>query len=411
MKYTSSNKPLICMQTQSSCYKGTSKMAVKGILWHSTGANNKTLKRYVQPSDTKPAEDTYSKVEWLNKIGTNAYKNDWNHIAKNAGLNAWIGTLANGEVTAIQTMPWDFKPWGCGSGAKGSCNDGWIQFEICEDALNDKVYFDKVYKEACELTAYLCKMFNIDPKGTVTHNGVKVPTILCHQDSYKLKLGSNHSDVLHWFKKFDKTMDNVRADVAVLMGATTAKEIYRVRTSWLNPVSQKGAFGLLENAIACCKEAGEGYKVFDSKGKVVYTYVSPIPSKIDVTYQVWDDVKNKWLPNVVNDSDYAGIFGNAVCAVYANLSYGNITYQVHSKNGKWYGEIKNREDYAGVFNKPIDAIRMKIDVPGKKIEYRVHIKGKNKWLGWISGYDINNSKTGYAGILGYEIDAIQIRVK
>ena len=105
MKYTSSNKPLVCMQTQSSCYKGTSKMTVKGILWHSTGANNKTLKRYVQPSDTKPAEDTYSKVEWLNKIGTNPYKNDWNHVAKNAGLNAWIGTLANGDITAIQTMP------------------------------------------------------------------------------------------------------------------------------------------------------------------------------------------------------------------------------------------------------------------------------------------------------------------
>ena len=128
-------------------------------------------------------------------------------------------------------------------------------------------------------------------------------------------------------------------------------------------------------------------------------------------YEQWDDNKNKWLPNVKNAEDYAGIFGHAVCAVFANLSYGNITYQVHAKNGKWYGEVKNREDYAGVFNKPIDAIRMKIDVPGKKIEYRVHIKGKNKWLGWVSGYDINNSKTGYAGSFGYEIDALQIRVK
>lgn len=32
--------------TQSTCYKGTSKMTVKGVLWHSTGANNPTLKRY-----------------------------------------------------------------------------------------------------------------------------------------------------------------------------------------------------------------------------------------------------------------------------------------------------------------------------------------------------------------------------
>lgn len=26
--------------------------------------------------------------------------------------------------------------------------DGWIQFEICEDNLNDPVYFEKVYREA-----------------------------------------------------------------------------------------------------------------------------------------------------------------------------------------------------------------------------------------------------------------------
>jgi len=47
MKYSSTKKPLKCMQTNSTCYKGTSKMTIKGILWHSTGANNPTLRRYV----------------------------------------------------------------------------------------------------------------------------------------------------------------------------------------------------------------------------------------------------------------------------------------------------------------------------------------------------------------------------
>ena len=175
MKYSSSNKPLVCMQTQSTCYKGTSTMTVKGILWHSTGANNPNLKRYVQPSDN--ASD---RAKWLELLGKNSYGNDWNHITHQAGLNCWIGKLADGTVTTVQTMPWNYKPWGCGSGSKGSCNNGWIQFEICEDGLADKEYFEKVYKEACEITAYLCKMYNIDPKGTVTVNGVEVPTILCH---------------------------------------------------------------------------------------------------------------------------------------------------------------------------------------------------------------------------------------
>ena len=216
MKYSEKNKPLVCMMTQSTCYKGTGKMQVKGILWHSTGANNPTLKRYVQPDDNAPDKDALIKL-----IGKNAYGNDWNHIKHQAGLNAWIGKLTDGTVAAVQTMPWDYKPWGCGAGAKGSCNNAWIQFEICEDGLTDADYFSKAYKEACELTAYLCRMFGIDPKGSVTFNGVKVPTILCHADSYKLGLGSNHGDVLHWFPKFGKNMDSVRNDVAELLKENT----------------------------------------------------------------------------------------------------------------------------------------------------------------------------------------------
>lgn len=222
MKYTSSNKPLICLQTQSTCYKETSKMTIKGVLWHSTGANNPNIKRYVQPSDSKPSADTYSKAKWLEILGKNSNGNDWNHIYNEVGLNAWIGKLADGTVAAVQTMPWAYRPWGCGSGSKGSCNDGWIQFEICEDGLSDKNYFNKIYKEACELTAYLCKIYDIDPKGTVTHKGVKVPTIICHQDSYKLGLGSNHGDVYHWFSKYGKDMDTVRNDVAALLKGTNS---------------------------------------------------------------------------------------------------------------------------------------------------------------------------------------------
>ena len=126
MKYNENNKPLVCMQTQSTCYKGTSKMKPLGVLWHSTGANNSSIKRYVQPSDVRPEEDTYSKEEWLKVLGKNQYNNDWNHVNHKVGLNAWIGKLADGTVVTVQTMPWDHKPWGCGAGDRGSCNNGWM---------------------------------------------------------------------------------------------------------------------------------------------------------------------------------------------------------------------------------------------------------------------------------------------
>lgn len=94
----------------------------------------------------------------------------------------------------------------------------------CEDSLTDPNYFNKAYTEACEITAYLCKLYNIDPHGSVTVNGVKIPTILCHQDSYKLGFGGNHGDVYIWFNKHGKNMDNVRNDVAALLkGSTSSK--------------------------------------------------------------------------------------------------------------------------------------------------------------------------------------------
>lgn len=291
MKYSEKNKPLVCMQTQSSCYKNTSKMAVKGVLWHSTGANNPNLKRYVQPSDNATDRD-----EWLKKLGVNSYKNDFNHSQIQIGLNAWIGKLADGSVAAVQSMPWDYKPWGCASGPKGSCNNGWIQFEICEDGLKDKAYFEKVYTEACELTAYLCDMFDIDPKGTVTVNGVKVPTILCHADSHKLGFGSNHGDIYHWFPKFGKDMDDVREDVAKLIGTkapsiTPAKpvEMYRIRKTWEDEKSQVGAYADFENAKKACDKAGSGYEVYNSKGVAVYPVA---PAEVEKsTFKVGDEVK------------------------------------------------------------------------------------------------------------------------
>ena len=303
MKYSASKKPLVCMQTQSTCYKGTSKMTVKGVLWHSTGANNPNLKRYVQPSDVKPASDTYTKAEWLKILGTNNNKNDMNHIKREMGVNGWIGKLANGSVAAIQLMPWDYKPWGCGSGPKGSCNNGWIQFEICEDGLADKTYFNAIYKEACELTAYLCLTYKIDPKGTTTVNGVKVPNILCHADSHKLGFGSNHGDIYHWFKKHGKTMDDVRNDVAKLIAdakkpaATPAKPAkkeepkaeaqYYVRKSWVDAKSQVGAYASLENAKKAAEAAGKDYEVYSKTGALLY----PTFTAESEDFKVGDQVK------------------------------------------------------------------------------------------------------------------------
>ncbi len=197
-------------------------MEVKGVLWHSTGVNNTDLCRYVQPTDGSPNYDADIK-----KLGKNTNGNDWNHVDVDAGLNAWIGKFADGSVGTVQTMPWDFRPWGCGAGDKGSCNSGWIQFEICEDNLKDKDYANKVFEEGCQLTAYLCKIFRLNPNGQANCNGVSVPVITCHNDAAKLGLGSYHADINHWFPKLiGKDMRDVRKRVYEIMNGTQPSTDY-----------------------------------------------------------------------------------------------------------------------------------------------------------------------------------------
>ena len=132
------------------------------------------------------------------------------------------------------------------------------------------------------------------------------------------------------------------------------------------------------------------------------------PKTISITYQVWDDVQNKWLPKVTNKEDYAGIFGHDICCFKADISSGNVTYRIHTKGGKWSSTMKNGKS-VGITNKPIDAITIKTDT-GKKIYYRVHLRKKNIWLDKITGYSTTDSNK-YAGILGQEIDAIEIYIK
>ena len=190
--------------TKNDCYKAGKKITPKGVMVHSTGANNPTLKRYVQPN--------------IEGIGVNKYNNDWNRGGIEKCVHAFIGKLDNGTVATVQTLPWNYSGWHSGKGSKGSANDTHIGFEICEDGLTDKTYFMKVYTEAVELTAYLCKQYNLDP--------LKDGVVICHSEGYKRGVASNHGDVMHWFPKHGKSMDTFRKDVAAEMKKSVAKIEY-----------------------------------------------------------------------------------------------------------------------------------------------------------------------------------------
>lgn len=195
-----------CLLTKNECYQRGVKINPVGVMVHSTGANNPWLKRYVQPDD--------------GLLGTNNNGNHWNRYrpdGRQVCVHALIGKLADGGIATYQTLPWNYRGWHSGYGSKGSANNmGYIGFEICEDGLNDGAYFAKVYREAVELAAYLCKMFGFNPLAD--------GKVICHSEGHKRGIASNHADVMHWFPKHGKSMDTFRADVAAEMNKTTTEE-------------------------------------------------------------------------------------------------------------------------------------------------------------------------------------------
>ncbi len=197
---------LTCIFTENRCYKTGATIKPKGVMVHSTGANNPNLRRYVQPVSTTP-----DRAGLLARLGTNPNGNHWNRAGLNVCVHGFIGKLADGSVAAVQTLPWDRRGWHAGNGSSGrSANDTHISFEICEDGLTDPDYFDRAYREAVELTAMLCKQYGLDPLA----DGV----VICHSEGYRRGIASNHGDVLHWFPRFGKSMDDFRADVAAELG-------------------------------------------------------------------------------------------------------------------------------------------------------------------------------------------------
>lgn len=203
------------------CYKANKPLKPKGIVVHSTGANNPNLSRYVDAPQF---------------VGTNAYGNHWN-TPKPGGrevcVHSFIGKDKNGDVKVANILPYTMQCWGCASGKKGSFNSTHIQFEVCEDGLTDKRYFELAISAAIEYCAYLCYTFGLD-----------ISSIVSHAEAHKMGYASNHGDIDHWLKKFGWDMNGFRRSV---------KEVYeKLYTDYASEVKKK--YGFTDETIKYLKE-------------------------------------------------------------------------------------------------------------------------------------------------------------
>lgn len=133
----------------------------------------------------------------------------------------------------------------------------------------------------------------------------------------------------------------------------------------------------------------------------------PVPQVLSVIYRVGN---GHWYATV-KDGARAG---NGLIRIdriqMKTVGGGKSWMTAHIKGGTWLPEVKKWDDtadgYAGIFGKSIDGVAMKSEKG--ILKYRVKCK-KYGWLPWVTGYNIKDSKNGYAGMLGYEITAIEIK--
>ena len=170
--------------TQNKCYQAGAPLTPRGIMLHSVGTP--------QPSAA-------------------VFARSFNQYQP-GGVSVCVHAFAQADGTVYQTLPWEVQAWHCGR----SGNRTHLAFEICEDGLDDRAYFTAVYREAVELTAYLCRRFGLDPLA----DGV----VLDHAEGNRRGIASAHGDVEHWVPRFGKTMDDFRRETAALLRRPAEKE-------------------------------------------------------------------------------------------------------------------------------------------------------------------------------------------
>ncbi|MCQ4774189.1 N-acetylmuramoyl-L-alanine amidase [Gemmiger sp.] len=169
-----------------------------------------------------------------------------------------------------------------------------VTIECASDKTHPYAMTNAVYASLINLCVDICK-----------RNGKK--KLLWFGDKNKTLAYSPKSDemvltVHRWFANKScpgdwlySRMGDLAAKVTARLGGSTAEEkpastttLYRVRKTWADSASQKGAFSSLANAKACA-DKNPGYKVFDGSGNAVYPAESKptfSPYRVKVTASV-----------------------------------------------------------------------------------------------------------------------------
>lgn len=155
--------------------------------------------------------------------------------------------------------------------------------------------------------------------------------------------------------------------------------------------------------------------------------------KVNVIYQAQID-GDCWLPQVINDEDYAGIRGRNITGITLSTDTGYAVYRVYS-NGRWLAYVDSRNsDISDYYNgyagngHSIEAVEVYYYTPdtllyneaphyqaftenGYKYAYYRVSTTENDYFPYQTDNERNDGQDGYAGIYGRKVDRFQIVIK
>jgi Negative regulator of beta-lactamase expression len=172
-----------------------------------------------------------------------------------------------------------------------------ITIECASDKTEPYAMNDKVYERLIELCTDICKRYGkkkllwfADKDKSLNYSPATDEMIITVHRWF-----ANKSCPGNWL--YARLGDLAAKVTAQLAGTTTTPEtptasLYRVRKTWSDSKTQKGAFKVLSNAKKCADD-NAGYSVFDEKGNVVYTGKNTVVKKT-VTELAKEVIAGKW---------------------------------------------------------------------------------------------------------------------
>lgn len=261
--------------TKNPCYTAGKKITVKGLMLHSVGCPQPRASVFIN-SWNSPSYNNACVHGFIDGNDGTIYQTlPWNH----RGWHCASGSKGSGNNTHIGVE---------------MCEPACIRYTsgsnfTCSDLAAARAVAKRTYEAAVELFAYLCKKYGLNPLA----DGV----VISHREGHSRGIASNHGDPEHLWNGLGMgyTMDGFRQAVKAAMGSaggSTDAVLYRVRKSWKDAGSQLGAFEKLENAKALA-DKNAGYAVFDPSGKQVYPAGSGSSGTMYRVRKSWSDAASQ----------------------------------------------------------------------------------------------------------------------